>query len=146
MPRELFSPIRFRRSFEEVLDQVADAIRSGDLRVGDRLPPERALATRMRVSRPTLREAVKILVDIGALEVRPGRAGGTFVRSELVPRRALQRRSTRTPQLHWPPKPWNNDGSGRTPSAECGRCSRGCGARAYGRRSPRNSTSFRLNL
>jgi len=93
MPRELFSPIRSRRSFEEVLDQVADAIRSGDLRVGDRLPPERGLAVRMRVSRPTLREAVKILVEVGALQVRPGRTGGTFVRSELVPRQALEQRS-----------------------------------------------------
>jgi GntR family transcriptional repressor for pyruvate dehydrogenase complex len=93
MPGDMFGPIRSRRSFEEVLDQIADAIRSGDLRVGDRLPPERALAIRMRVSRPTLREAVKILVEVGAVAVRPGRTGGTFVRSELVPRQALEQRS-----------------------------------------------------
>jgi GntR family transcriptional regulator, transcriptional repressor for pyruvate dehydrogenase complex len=89
MPAASFGPVRARRPFEEVLDTIAGAIRAGDLRVGDRLPPERALASLLSVSRPTLREAVRALVEAGALEVRPGRAGGTFVRSEVVPRRAL---------------------------------------------------------
>src|SRR5919107_1242981 len=40
----------------------------------------------MRISRPTVREAVKALVDAGVLEVRRGQTGGIFVRSELVPR------------------------------------------------------------
>jgi GntR family transcriptional regulator, transcriptional repressor for pyruvate dehydrogenase complex len=91
LPVASFGPIRARRSFEEVLDRIAGAIRAGDLRAGDRLPPERALASLLGVSRPTLREAVRTLVEAGALEVRPGRAGGTFVRSEVVPRGALGR-------------------------------------------------------
>jgi DNA-binding FadR family transcriptional regulator len=49
--------------------------------VGDRLPSERELAGIMRISRPTLREAVKTLVEAGVLEVRRGQSGGIFVAS-----------------------------------------------------------------
>jgi DNA-binding FadR family transcriptional regulator len=46
----------------------------------------------MRISRPTLREAVKTLVEAGVLEVRRGQSGGIFVASELVPRELLRSR------------------------------------------------------
>jgi len=47
----------------------------------------------MRISRPTLREAVKVLAEAGVLEVRRGQSGGIFVVSELVPRELLRHRS-----------------------------------------------------
>jgi GntR family transcriptional repressor for pyruvate dehydrogenase complex len=81
-----FEPVSTRRTFEEALQQIADKIRAGDLHTGDRLPSERELAAQMRISRPTVREAVKALADAGVLEVRRGQTGGIFVRSELVPR------------------------------------------------------------
>lgn len=81
-----FEPVATRRTFEEALQQIADKIRAGDLHAGDRLPPERELAGQMRISRPTVREAVKTLVEAGVLEVKRGQTGGIFVRSELVPR------------------------------------------------------------
>lgn len=86
----VFSAIRARRSFENVIEQITEAIRGGDLRLGDKLPSERDLATRMDVSRPTLREAVKVLGDIGVLEVRLGSTGGMFVKSEVVPCNRLE--------------------------------------------------------
>ena len=46
----------------------------------------------MRISRPTLREAIKTLTEAGVLEVRRGQAGGIFVASELVPRDLLRSR------------------------------------------------------
>ena len=52
----MFSPVRTRKSFEEAVEQIADAVRAGDLRQGDRLPSERALAAALEISRPTLRE------------------------------------------------------------------------------------------
>lgn len=70
---------------ESVVEQIADAIRSGELRVGDRLPAERPLAATFDVSRPTLREALGILAASGVVEVVPGPRGGTFVRSDAVP-------------------------------------------------------------
>ncbi len=82
-----------RRTFEEAVDQIAERIQFGELREGDQLPPERALATQMQISRPTVREALKVLADSGVLEVRPGPTGGAFVKSEFVPRDVIHRRS-----------------------------------------------------
>lgn len=47
-------------------------IESGELKEGDKLPNQNELAAQMGVSRPSLREAIKILEDIGAIEQRPG--------------------------------------------------------------------------
>ena len=87
-----FGPVSTRRTFEEAVQQIAEKIRSGDLHVGDRLPSERELAALMTISRPTLREAVKVLQEAGVLEVRRGQGGGIFVASELVPRELLRTR------------------------------------------------------
>src|SRR6476619_7811126 len=81
----VFAPVRARRTFEAVVSQIAEAIRAGELRLGDRLPSERNLAERMEVSRPTLREAIKVLAQAGVVEVRPGSSGGTVVLSEVIP-------------------------------------------------------------
>jgi DNA-binding FadR family transcriptional regulator len=81
----MFTPVRTRRTFEEAAEQIADKVRTGELRVGDKLPPERALALTMEISRPTLREAARILVDAGLLEVRRGPGGGMFVATDVVP-------------------------------------------------------------
>ena len=59
-----FEPVSSRRTFEEAVEQIAERIKSGDLHVGDRLPSERELASIMRISRPTLREAVKTLAPL----------------------------------------------------------------------------------
>ena len=91
-PARSFEPVSSRRTFEEAVEQIAEKIKSGDLHVGDRLPSERDLAAQMRISRPTLREAVKTLSEAGVLEVRRGQSGGIFVRSELVPRELLRSR------------------------------------------------------
>jgi GntR family transcriptional regulator, transcriptional repressor for pyruvate dehydrogenase complex len=87
-----FEPVATRRTFEEAVEQIADKVKSGDLHMGDRLPSERELAAQMRISRPTLREAIKVLAEAGVLEVRRGQAGGIFVASELVPRELLRSR------------------------------------------------------
>jgi DNA-binding FadR family transcriptional regulator len=88
-----FGPVATRRTFEEAVEQIAEKVKSGDIHVGDRLPSERELAGLMRISRPTLREAVKVLAEAGVLEVRRGQSGGIFVASELVPRELLQTRA-----------------------------------------------------
>ena len=87
----VFKPVGTRRTFEEAVEQIADRIMVGDLRVGDRLPAERALATQMQISRPTLREAIRVLTDAGVLEVKRG--GGTSIASDYVPRDVIRGRS-----------------------------------------------------
>lgn len=89
---ELFAAVRTRRTFEDALDQLVDRIRGGELAVGVRLPSEREIAAQMGISRPTLREALKLLVEAGVIEVR-GRSGGMFVRDDVVPTELLNRRS-----------------------------------------------------
>jgi DNA-binding FadR family transcriptional regulator len=85
-----FEPVATRRTFEEAVDQIAEKVKSGDLAVGERLPSERELAGHLQISRPTLREAVKVLAEAGVLEVRRGQSGGAYVASELVPRELLR--------------------------------------------------------
>ncbi|MFI4994360.1 MAG: FadR/GntR family transcriptional regulator [Hyphomicrobiales bacterium] len=80
-----FEPVRVLLPNEEVARRLADAIRTGFFRIGSRLPSERSLAAQMQISRPTVREAVKLLADAGILIVRPGAGGGIFVASEIVP-------------------------------------------------------------
>jgi DNA-binding FadR family transcriptional regulator len=47
----------------------------------------------MQISRPTVREALRVLADSGVVEIKPGARGGAFVRSDVVPRDVLQHRS-----------------------------------------------------
>jgi DNA-binding FadR family transcriptional regulator len=55
---------------------------------GDQLPSERDIAKLMGISRATVREAIRLLVEQGILTVKRGRSGGTFV-SENPPSEAL---------------------------------------------------------
>lgn len=72
-------PIRTRRVFEEICERIRNQLISGELKPGDRLPPERELAELYVVSRTALREALLILEIIGLLELRKGRSGGAFI-------------------------------------------------------------------
>jgi len=67
---------------EQIVRQIADLIKRGELKPGDRLPAERVLAAKFRVGRPTLREALRALKLLDVLDIRHG--GGVFV-SELQP-------------------------------------------------------------
>jgi len=89
----MFTRIKTRRSFEDAVQQITGAIRAGDLGVGDKLPSERELAGLMQISRPTVREAIKLLSESGVIEVRPGKRGGSFVASDVVPRNLVAEQS-----------------------------------------------------
>ncbi|GAA1348539.1 FadR/GntR family transcriptional regulator [Saccharothrix algeriensis] len=79
----LFRPVRAGNAFEGTVERLLQAIRLGAVPPGERLPAERDLATRLGVSRVTLREAIRSLQDAGYVESRRGRYGGTFVNGEL---------------------------------------------------------------
>jgi GntR family transcriptional regulator, transcriptional repressor for pyruvate dehydrogenase complex len=70
-------PARTGTTAEEVISQLREMIHRGELRPGDRLPPERDLAKILGVSRPTLRGGIRSLAAVGVLESRQG--AGTFV-------------------------------------------------------------------
>jgi GntR family transcriptional repressor for pyruvate dehydrogenase complex len=75
-------PIKSTRIYEEIVRQIKALVREGRLKSGDRLPPERDLAERFKVSRASVREALRALESLGLIEIRPG--GGTFVREISV--------------------------------------------------------------
>lgn len=68
-----------RKASQQTADAICGMLRSGDYRVGDRLPSESELGASLAVSRSTVREAVRELTSLGVLEIQHGR--GTFVRS-----------------------------------------------------------------
>jgi DNA-binding FadR family transcriptional regulator len=63
----------------EVAEFIRMRIRSGELRAGDRLPPQRELAAILGVARPTLRQALKTLETQGYVLTTRGATGGTSV-------------------------------------------------------------------
>lgn len=75
----LSRPVREGNVFEETLARILQLIRLGVVAPGEALPPERDLAQRLEVSRDTVREAIRALVEARVVESRRGRYGGTFV-------------------------------------------------------------------
>ncbi|MGR3572233.1 FadR/GntR family transcriptional regulator [Brevirhabdus sp.] len=63
----------------QIAAAIHAAIVSGGLDIGERLPSEAELAERFRVSRPTVREALKRLAAQNLIRTRRGAAGGAFV-------------------------------------------------------------------
>ncbi|SKA34144.1 transcriptional regulator, GntR family [Enhydrobacter aerosaccus] len=74
-----FDPIKRRRLSDEVSAQIQVRIASGELRSGDKLPPERELATRFGVSRGAVREALRTLERTGLVSLQAGSRGGAFI-------------------------------------------------------------------
>lgn len=70
-------PIKQRRLYQEVAAQLSRLIAAGEFKPGQRLPSERDLAASLKVSRPTIREAMIALELAGAVEIRTG--SGIFV-------------------------------------------------------------------
>ncbi len=62
---------------QEVVVRLREMIHHGEIKSGDKLPPERDLARLLNVSRPTLRAGIRSLVAIGVLQSKQG--AGTFV-------------------------------------------------------------------
>ena len=65
-------PLQRTRLYEQVAEQISAWIAENGLRAGDRLPPERELATRLGVSRATLSQALVALEVVGVVAVRHG--------------------------------------------------------------------------
>lgn len=75
----LFSPANTRRASEVIYDQIYQKIIDGALRPGDRLPSERELAEQFHRSRPSVREALRMLQQDHLLKITVGSAGGAIV-------------------------------------------------------------------
>ncbi|UZJ25951.1 GntR family transcriptional regulator [Rhodococcus antarcticus] len=84
-------------------DRLVTAIAVGAYSPGERLPPERELAERLGVSRVTLRQALGRVADLGLLDVRRGRSGGSFVAAvaweDIAPEAARRTLEVELPRL-----------------------------------------------
>lgn len=72
-----FKQIKSESVVQQIIDAFTEEITNGELRPGDKIPTETELAEKFGVGRNSVREAVKILVYMGVLEIR--RAEGTYV-------------------------------------------------------------------
>ncbi|OBK75263.1 FadR/GntR family transcriptional regulator [Mycobacterium sp. 1274761.0] len=88
----LLRSVRPGNAFEDTVGRLLQTIRLGVLQPGESLPPERELATRLGVSRDTVREAIKSLANAGYLVSRRGRYGGTFLAEPIPAPTGEQRR------------------------------------------------------
>ncbi len=73
-----FAPIKTKRLYEEIVEQIKQLITDGSLKPGDKLLSERELAEQFQVSRASVREAIRTLEMLGVIDIRPGE--GTFIR------------------------------------------------------------------
>jgi GntR family transcriptional repressor for pyruvate dehydrogenase complex len=74
----MFKPVKTRKIYEEVIEQIKQLIVVGELQPGDKLLSERELSEKLNVSRASIREAFSALEIMGIITIRPGE--GSFVR------------------------------------------------------------------
>ncbi|HXM53933.1 MAG TPA: FadR/GntR family transcriptional regulator [Candidatus Dormibacteraeota bacterium] len=71
--------VRKTKVYHEIVDQIRELIAAGRIKPGDRLPPERELAELFKASRNSVRDAIRVLEQMGLIESRQG--DGTYVRT-----------------------------------------------------------------
>jgi GntR family transcriptional repressor for pyruvate dehydrogenase complex len=71
-----FRQVESVRLYQRIVEQIEDAIARGDLKPGQRLPSERELVIQFGASRPTVREALRVLESSGVVRSRPGDPNG----------------------------------------------------------------------
>ncbi|MBW2677983.1 MAG: FadR family transcriptional regulator, partial [Deltaproteobacteria bacterium] len=80
----MFHAASQNRIFQDIVDQIQEAILEGRLQTGDILPSERDLKEMFNTSRGTLREALRVLEQKGLIEIKLGVGGGSVVKEVSV--------------------------------------------------------------
>lgn len=79
---QMFKPIKKAKVYEEIVAKIKEMVEKGRFKSGDQLPVERELAEVFRVSRSSVREALRSLESQGFIESRQG--DGTYIASQPV--------------------------------------------------------------
>ncbi|MCG6909637.1 MAG: FadR family transcriptional regulator [Deltaproteobacteria bacterium] len=77
----MFKAASQNRIFQDIVDQIQEAILDGRLNAGDTLPSERDMRTMFDTSRGTLREALRVLEEKGLIKIKLGVGGGSVVKA-----------------------------------------------------------------
>ena len=80
---QAFTPLRREKLTDLVVSQIKNLIFSKGIEVGEKLPSERELAGRLKISRSAVREGLSSLEQSGFVEIRRGRAAGAYVVDDL---------------------------------------------------------------
>ncbi len=75
----MFQPVRVTRASDGIIHQIKESIFGGDLPPGHALPSEKELAEQFKVSRITVRDALRVLESQGLVQIKVGARGGAFV-------------------------------------------------------------------
>ena len=78
------TPVEHAPVYELVVQQLRRAIHNGAYEPGDKFPNERDLAEQLKVSRASVREAVRVLEGEGYVETRRGATGGVVILDRIV--------------------------------------------------------------
>ena len=77
----MFQAAKQTKVFQDVVEQIQEAILDGRLTAGQTLPAERELKETFNISRGTLREALRVLEQKGLIEIKLGVGGGSVVKA-----------------------------------------------------------------
>ena len=77
----MFQTAKQTKIFQDVVEQIQEAILDGRLKAGDTLPAERELKQMFNISRGTLREALRVLEQKGLIQIKLGVGGGSVVKT-----------------------------------------------------------------
>jgi GntR family transcriptional repressor for pyruvate dehydrogenase complex len=77
----MFKPIKTPKVYDQVIEQIKNKIKNGEIKKGDKLPSEREMAESLSVSRTAVREALRALEVVGLVESRQG--AGNYIRTNF---------------------------------------------------------------
>jgi len=89
VPVSVFRPLKIRKAVDEVISVIVDALHSGMIEPGQRLPREADMAKQLDVSRNTVSDALARLESAGVVTIRRGKHGGASVLTRSIPRTLL---------------------------------------------------------
>ena len=84
-----YKPIRKTKTSDLIVEEIWQLILKGELKPGDKLPPERELVSKFEVSKVTLREALQTLEAYGHITRKRGARGGSIV-LDIAPTNGLR--------------------------------------------------------
>jgi DNA-binding transcriptional regulator YhcF (GntR family) len=87
---QMFPPFQIQRdsdvpAYRQIIEKIATLVRAGELRPGDRVPPERELSAQLGIARGTITKAYEELARSGILEVTQGRGSFVSARQDVIP-------------------------------------------------------------
>ncbi|MBL4932656.1 FadR/GntR family transcriptional regulator [Clostridium paridis] len=74
--------VKNTKAYEVVIDSIKDMVFKRELKKGDKLPTERELAENLKVSRTSVREAIRALEIIGLVESKQG--AGNYIKDDFA--------------------------------------------------------------